>query len=184
MAPKTLTLDEKQRTSHSPISSLQETVETIQGDALQQARSRFPGYIQEIPFAELQQPVFFEYFKLGLADRIAGTVAAHDEHVQEVYYFDPYLNPDAETEAYLPLDASVNLLVLVESKTAALESFGAALARALKQQMREQPSPVMADVNYILNAILINEEDIARGRGYAALLSSLFNMPCRVWPRS
>ena len=185
MAPRTLQLSETQKTAYAPISSLQETVETIQGDALQYARSLSRGSIQESPLGELlQNPQFFENFKFGYADYVAGTIAAHDEHVQEVYYFDPNLNPDAQTETDLPLDASINLLVVVESKTAALQSFIEALDRALTQQIRQLPSSMLADLNSILNAIIITEEDIAHGRGYAVLLYSLFNKPRRVWPRS
>jgi hypothetical protein len=185
MAPRTLQVSEKQKTAYSPISSLQETVETIQGDALQYALTHLPAAVQESALEELlQQPRFFEYFKFGLADYTAGTIAAHDEYVQEIYYFDPYLNPDAQTETDLPLDVSVNLLVVVKSKTAALQSFVDALDRALTQQIRDLPSTQLAGLNSILNAIMISEEDIAHGRGYAALLSSLFNKPRRVWPRS
>ena len=185
MPPRTLQLSEKQRTAQSPVSSLQETVETIQGDALQYARIHLPVSVQESALDELlQQPRFFEYFKFGLAGYIAETIAAHDEYVQEICYFDPYLNPDAQTETDLPLDVSVNLLVVVKSKTAALQSFIDALDRALTQQIRDLPSPLPAGLNSILNAVMINEEDIAHGRGYAVLLSSMFNKPRRVWPRS
>jgi hypothetical protein len=104
--------------------------------------------------------------------------------VQAVYYFDPNLNPDAQTETGLPLDASINLLVRVESNTAALQAFIEALDRALTQQIRQLPSSTLADLNSILNAIIITGEDVAHGRGYAVLLSSLFNKPRRVWPRS
>jgi hypothetical protein len=185
MPPRTLQLSEKQRTVESPVSSLQETVETIQGDALHYARIHLPVSVQESALDELlQQPRFFEYFKFGLADYTAGTIAAHDEYVQAIYYFDPYLNPDAQTETDLPLDVSVNLLVVVKSKTAALQSFINALDRALTQQIRDLPSPLPAGLSSILNAVMISEEDIAHGRGYAVLLSSLFNKPRRVWPRS
>jgi len=185
MAPRTKTMNEKQTTVYATVTSLQETAETIQGDTLQHARARFYRFNEEAPLGELmQQPQFFEYFKFELANCLGETIAAHDEQVQEVYYFDPNLNPDAQTESDLPLDPTVNLLVLVKSKTAALQSFIKALDSALTQQVRSLPSPLLADLNATLNAILISEEDVVNGCGYAVLLKSLYNRPRRLWPSS
>ena len=185
MATKTLSPEKRQTAFQPRITSLQETAETIQADALRQARSRLPEFIQEPGLADLLQRYdFFEHFKFALAGRIAETLAAHDEHVQAVYYFDPNLNPDAGTEEYLPLDVSVNLLVLVEAKSAAIELFITALDRALTQQISALPSAVLKEPSSILNAILITEADVAQGRGYAVLLSSMFTKPLRVWSRS
>ena len=182
MATNILQSPIKQATLQPPITSLQETAETIQMDALQYAHTKSTQSIQAADLAELlQRHDFFDQFKLGMAERIADTLAAHDEHVQAIYYFDPYLNADAETETFAPLDATVNLLVLVESKSAALESFITALDGALTQQVRKLPSPLLVSLASILNAILITQEDVAQRRGYAVLLSSMFLKPRQVY---
>ena len=173
--------EQKQAVRQPSITSLQEAAETIQIDALQHAHTRSIQPICPAGLAEmLQQHDFFNQFKFGLARRIADMLAAHDEQVKAIYYFDPNLNPDSETEAYIPLDASVNLLVLVESKSAALESFIAALDGALTEQIRKLPSPHLANLASILNAILITEEDVEQRRGYAVLLSSMYLKPRQI----
>ncbi len=102
----------KQATPQPPVTSLQETVETIQIDALQHAYSKCILPSRGTDLAEMwQRHDFVDHFKFALAERIAGTLAAHDEHVQVIYYFDPNLNPDAATETYAALDVTVNLLV-------------------------------------------------------------------------
>ena len=85
------------------VTSLQEVAETIQIDALQHAHTRFTQPMRAADLAEvLQRNDFIDHFKFGLAERIANTLAAHDEHVQAIYYFDPNLNSDAEIETGRP----------------------------------------------------------------------------------
>jgi hypothetical protein len=174
----------KQATPQPPVTSLQEVVETIQIDALQHAYSKCILPSRGTDLAEMwQRHDFVDHFKFALAERIAGTLAAHDEHVQVIYYFDPNLNPDAATETYAALDVTVNLLVQVKSKSAALQSFIAALDRALTEQVRKLPSPLFASLASILNPILITQEDVDQRRGYAVLLSSLYLKPRQLWQR-
>ena len=171
-----------ERTSRPTVTSLQEVAETILADALQFAHDKFTQPMRAAGLEELmQRHDFIDYFKLGLAERIANTLAAHDEHVQAIYYFDPSLGSDAGTETYTALDPSINLLIRVKLKSAALSSFIAALDDALAREVRKLPSPYYGSLVTILNAILITEEDVEQGRGYAALLSSLYLKPRQVW---
>ena len=182
MVTKILQTPKIHTTPQPVVTSLQEVAETIQMDALQHAHTMFTQPMKAADLAEvLQRNDFIDHFKYGLAERIANTLAAHDEHVQAIYYFDPNLNSDSEIETYAPLDASVNLLVQVETKSAALESFIAALDQALTLEARKLPSPLYAQLVSILNAILVTEEDVDQRRGYAILLSSMYLKPRQVW---
>ena len=171
----------KEITAEPTVTSLQEVAETIQIDALQHAHTMSIQPARAADLAELLQwHDFLNHFKFGLAERIANTLAAHDEHVQAIFYFDPNLSADAETETYIPLDPSVNLLVQVTSKSAALQSFIVAIDQALIEQTRALPSPLFASLETILNAIVITAEDVQHKQGYAALLSSLYLKPRRI----
>ena len=181
MATRFVEAVEKQEASMTSVASLQEIAETIQGDALQYARSRFTQPLRAAELAEvLQRHDFVDYFKFSVAENVARTLAAFDEHVQAVHYFDPTLASDAATYHGAP-DTTVNLLIQVGSNSAALKSFIAALDGALTQQARTLPSPVFASLASTLNTILITEEDVVQKRGYAALLSSLYLKPRQVW---
>jgi hypothetical protein len=171
-------------THETHVTSLQEIAETICDNAINQAIAKFSPSLRNIGLAELmKRNEFFDYFQYGLANGITNVLAANDERVQAIYYFDPYMNPDAETEEFMPLDVSVNLLVLVQSKTAALTSFIAALDRALTQRVVELPSSAVAALSSILNALLITEADVTNRKGYAALISSMFAKPRQIWSR-
>ena len=182
MVAKILQAEATQESTRPAVTSLQEMAETIQMDSLQYAHTKFTQPMRAAGFEEvLQRHDFISYFKLGMAQRIANTLAAHDDQVREIHYFDPNLSSDSEIEAYAPLDPSVNLLVVVESKSAALDSFIAALDMALTQEARKLPSPLFASLTSILNAMIITEGDVDQKRGYAALLSSMYLKPLQVW---
>ena len=170
-----------EETAEPSLTSLQEVAETIQIDALQHAYAMSIHPARAVDLAELLRwHDFVNHFKFGVAERIANTLAAHDEHVQAIYTFDPNLSADAETETYAPLDPSVNLLVQVTSKTAALQSFIAAIDKALTKQANTLPSPLFSSLETMLNAIVITGEDVRQKQGYAALLSSLYLKPRRI----
>ena len=82
-----------------------------------------------------------------------------------------------------PVDATVHLLVLVNSSSAALEAFISALDRALTASLTSLPSPKFAERDSILDVNLLTEKDVESGRGYAVLLSSVFTPPLKVWQR-
>lgn len=182
MVTKILQVETTEESARPAVTSLQEMAETIQIDSLQYAHSKFTQPMRAARFEELlERHDFITFFKFGMAQRIARTLAAHDEQVQAIHYFDPNLGSDSETEAFTPLDPSVNLLVVVASKSAALDSFIAALDEALTREARKLPAPIFVSLASILNAIVITESDIDQKRGYAALLSSMYLKPLQVF---
>jgi hypothetical protein len=82
-----------------------------------------------------------------------------------------------------PVDATVHLLVLVKSSSAALEAFISALDRALAASLTSLPSPKFTERGSILDVNLLTEKDVESGRGYAVLLSSVFTPPLKIWQR-
>ncbi len=93
------------------------------------------------------------------------------------------MNPDSESGEDMPMEATVHLLALVAAPSAALESFVAALDSALTASLKELPSPLFASRESVLDVNLITEKDVRLGLGYAALLSSVFAPPLKVWSR-
>jgi len=166
------------------ITRLQEAAETICDNALSAARSRLPARQQETPLAELLRlPAFLNSFKYGLAEGAMNVIVANDGNVQAVYHFEESVNPDSETEEALAPDVGVHLLLLVSSKSAALDAFIKSLDDTLAGLIRELPSPALAKRTSVLNVIPITQEDVHNKRGYGALLSSLFARPVKLWAR-
>ncbi len=165
------------------VSPLDEVAETIREDALTLAQERLTAPLRGLGLKRLlRRPEFIENVKYGLALGVANTLAAHDPNVMAVYAFDPSSNPDNDLADTL-MDPTVHLLVVVKSSSAALEAFIAALDRALTASLNHLPSDKLEQRTSILDLNILTESDIAQGRGYAILLSSVFAPPLRLWQR-
>jgi len=176
-------------TSETPIETritqIQEVAETIRDDAVAKARARM-GVLQRGQDLEtlFEDHAFFENFKYGLSEGITKSLAANDARVQAVYTFDPSMNPDVETGEYLPLDATVHLLILVSTPSQALEAFLSSLDRALTRFIGELPSPLFAARTAVIDGLILSAEDQQRGTGLANMLHSIYAPPLKVWART
>jgi hypothetical protein len=171
--------------SRPQLSHLQETAETLQHDALLWARSKLPLRQQELGLEDLfQRHDFVNWFKYKLAEGAAHVIAANDQRVLAAYLFEESINPDASTEEYPSIDATVHLLVKVSTNSAALTAFIGSLDRALVATTLALSEALFAGRSHILNIIPVTEEDVENRRGYAALLSSIFAPPLKIWHRA
>lgn len=170
--------------STSPVTHLDTIAKRIHHEALVETYNKLVPVEQELSLEGLlQRRALFQSFKYGLAKGVAETLAANDKQVRTVYLFEPSANPDAEVEEYLPLEATIHLLVVVETTSAALEALIASLDRGLAQCVQELPSPLLADRCSILDVILVTEEAVKHKTGYANLLFSVFAPPLKLWER-
>ena len=161
-----------------------DVVETIIEEALEYARLRISTIRQPQDLDILfQQHDFLCTFKYGLADGIGQALGLYDENVLATYVFEPCLNPDIETGEEIPTDSTINLILLVSSPTAGLEAFIASLDRALTQRLKELPFAPLAAFNSVLNTILVTKKDLEQGKGYAALITSIYTPPIKIWQR-
>lgn len=166
------------------VSPLDEVVETIREDALTLAQERLSAPLRGLELKRLlRRPEFVDNLKYGLALGVANALSANDKHIQAVYIYEPSANPDSELGNDLPVDATVHMLAVVQSPSAALEAFIASLDRALSASLRDLPSPKFAERESILDMNILTEKDVELGRGYAALLSSIFAPPLKIWQR-
>jgi hypothetical protein len=156
----------------------------LSADALARARQKMALAQREEELKNLLAlPAFIDAFVHALAIGIAGALAENDLSVQAVYAHDPSLNPDSESGDVLSPSGTVHLLVQVTRSSAALEAFIASLDQALTAQLHELPSPKFAQRTSVLDINLLTEEGVRLGTGYAALLSSVFAPPIKVWHR-
>lgn len=180
-------IQSQKRTGQLPterVGSLKETMGTMRNNVINHARMKMPLPLQNEELSRLfERRDFIQYFRHALAHEIALVLGTYDQHVQAVYLFDESINPDAETEDYLPqVDLTIHLLLKVTSNSAALGAFITSLDRALTEELREMPGS-FAGYTSFLDVIPITEQAIQERRGYAALLSSIYARPLKVWPR-
>jgi hypothetical protein len=163
---------------------LQMVALVIRDEAVERARGKISPLNRDLELAALlQRSDFVDYFKYALATGVAEALAVNDANVQEVYICDPGMNADTGTGADVPLDGGLYLIVRVDTVSAALESFIAALDSALLDGLKGLPSPLFATREFVLDANLVTEDDIRNGTGYARMLSSMHAPPLKVWAR-
>lgn len=168
------------------ISSLFETAETIQINSLNRTRRKLPPREKDAQLAKLlERRDFTDNFKHALAQEVAQVIAAYDQRVRAVYFFGESAKLDTEMEEYpMSKDLTIQLLALVTSASTDLKTFVASLDRALTIVLGELPSQAFARCNSFLEVIPVNESDIEHGWGYAALFSSIYGRPLKIWQRA
>jgi len=175
-----------QRTTKSAqVSSLSDLAKTIRASAIVEALSDRRSYATNEALLELElgRPVVREAVKDGLARGVARALAAHDPQVQAIYAYDPSANPDSEAGDDRPFDATVHLLAVVNTPSAALQAFIAALDRALTESLKDLPSPIFQIRESVLDINLITRHDVQERKGYAGLLSATFAPAIEIYRR-
>lgn len=162
---------------------LSDAMGIIQHHAIEEARRKLPAAQQDQDVEELlRRSDFVDYFKYELAKGIAQVLAINDDNVLGVYVYDPNSPEDRDVEAEAPINVALNLIVKVARFSAALGALMTALELELIAHLKELPSPMFANCASILNANFVTEEDVQKGKGFAAMLSSMHTPPLRVWP--
>lgn len=184
MANMKTRLDEIRELAPGELTQLDEVAETIRVEALVSAQQKMGALQRGLELSQtLDQPEFVDSLKYGLAVGMAKVIAAHDARVQSIHLFDPTGSADAEIQGSL-LDASIHMLVVVTASSPALEAFLASLDRAMLASLRQLPTRLFAEREWILDAKLLTEESLAEGRGYAALFGSSHSPPLKLWGRA
>jgi hypothetical protein len=146
-------------------SYVEDSIRAVRDNALVEAREKLGAFRQdETVEALLARAGFMDRFKYALASGVAATLAANDKRVQEVYTYDPSAVPDSEGSATLPVDPAVHLLV--------------------KVSLKELPSPVFTHREFILDVVVIDDEDVRLRRGPAAVITSVFAPALKIWERA
>lgn len=167
------------------VTPLEKIAKKICKEALAEAYTWLMPVQQELGLEYLfQYRNFVQSFKYSLAKRVAQTLAQHDKRVQAVYWFESAANPDAEVSESLLGEATLHLLVLVETSSAALDTFVAALDRGLIQCLKEMPPSLFTECPLLLDVNLVTPEAVERRTGLANLLSSIFAPPLKLWEQA
>ena len=163
---------------------LEEKMNGLINTAIEVAQAKLSLSLRKTDLGELfQRHDFMNYFKYNLSENISDILSENDKKILEVHLFEPSANPDAESGEYLPMDASLHLLVLVKSASAGLTALISSLDRALVKSIKDLPSPLFKNLESALDIIPVTKEEVENRTGYAALLTSIYAPPLRIWQR-
>ena len=164
--------------------NINDTAEEIINRSINETRDKVSLFDQDRDLSLLlQDKVFTDQFHYILAGNIANELSNNDANIQSVYLFDPSANPGLESGDFLPVDPCLHLLLVVEKVSAGLNAYLAAFDRAITEVMNKMPSPNCSGIHSFMDAILITNQDIESRKGYAALISSIYSPPLRVWAK-
>lgn len=123
----------------------------------------------------------FQYMNYGLARQVAQTLGMMDETVRTVYLFDEEAMPEEFILGRRSLVLSLHLIAWVERKTQAL----AALIQALDRSLVAACQTVLDNnaLEHVLDVQLVDDGEVQKRVGYAALMTSMYNLPMRIWER-
>jgi len=157
--------------SPTQAADLLEVAKTARDAALDFARVKLPAVKRDLDLEFLlQQHDFLCAFKNALVENTCRVIGDYDAKALESYYFEPCTNPDAHSGEEIPVDGTLNIILVVNS-----------LDRALTTALKELPFPLLDSYDSVLNVIPVTEEDIEKGKGYAVLLSSVHAPALKVW---
>ena len=121
------------------------------------------------------------YWQYALAGQVAEYLGTLDQDVKAVYLCEYDATPEDIAFSEMKPMAPIHLMVWVRRKTAALNSVVAALDRALVDTCRKRMgTPQLA---LLLDVQVIDDDDVERRAGYAAMISSLHHKPIQIWTR-
>jgi hypothetical protein len=122
------------------------------------------------------------YCFYDMARQVAGSIGSLDEHVKAVYTLEYDATPEDLCFDEARRDAAlIHLIVWTGRKTAAFDALVAALDRALIQACSELLG--LDRLAHLLDVHVMDDADVERCTGYAALLSSIHHRPIQVWER-
>lgn len=163
------------KTKDIKVLNLEDTARVMRDTAINEARIVLPKFYDDKDLPSLlKETVFIENFKHIMAGLIAEQLVQNNSMIEEIYFIDPDMNPDAEIGETKPIILDWHLLCLVEKPSAALKSIISGLDNSLTTAVRELPSEQFSGLETVLDVNLVTRQDIKERKGYAALLSSIF----------
>ncbi|MCL4552629.1 MAG: hypothetical protein M1305_03640 [Candidatus Marsarchaeota archaeon] len=120
------------------------------------------------------------YFRRALAEKVAKYLSEMDGTIRAAYCYQCGA-PAEELEAdEMGISSEASLLLHVERRTAALSSMISALDQACVSYYRSLLSPIAANLRFLLDVQVVDDEDVHSGRGLATLLNSSYTKPVRI----
>jgi len=127
-----------------------------------------------------------DYLSYSLVRQIGEYLGHLDKTVKAVYVFKP-----EKTQPALPANnvtagrraSGINLIAWVDRKSAALSSLGATLETALSDSRRKLGCANATPACCNLDIYMVDDREVNEGRGYGAIVQSMYVRSIQVWTR-
>jgi len=120
----------------------------------------------------------YSYFNYSITCQLGDLLGKQCKSIRAVYALDYY--DDSQGEGLNnKADITIHVILGVERKTSAVKALLTSIHDALIQQYHQVLG--MHSLKHVLNAHLVDDEDIEKRSGYGALLQSSYQTPIHVW---
>jgi hypothetical protein len=126
-----------------------------------------------------------ESIRYGLARAVAEYLGSVDPSVKAIYLYEPeYATAADEPVAERPnMSPGISMLVWADRKSPALSAVLEALSEALAVEGARLACPKANALCWMLDAQIVDDQQVAERSGYGALVSSVFVRPVELWHR-
>ena len=181
---------EKQRERHNeerPVSTPHQldpvsTVESVVTKALKTSANKMGLGNTKALIARMKEgdSVAFNYCNYSIAKQLGAVLGLLDKKIKAVYICDYYdATPEDVCFCEAPPVSLVHMIIWVERKTKAVDALVAAMDHAMVQHYSHMLG--LHELQHVLDAQVIDDEDVRNRTGYGALLQSVYQPPIQVW---
>jgi hypothetical protein len=127
-----------------------------------------------------------ECMRVNLVGQIAEVLGEIDKTVKSIYTYDPVAQPQrpgGETHAARDRGASINLVVWVDRKSAALNALVTSLEKDLHASQIQIGCLIGDQSCFSLHVIMVDDSDVREQRGFGVIADSEYLRSKRVWTR-
>lgn len=125
-----------------------------------------------------------EYLRYGLAKGVAEYLGSLDETIKAIYVYDPEsATQDGSALAQPSFSPGISMVIWVARKTAALSSLVTSAKMAVDEELWRLPCPDANALCHILDAVIVDDQEVLERTGYGALLGSFYVRPTEIWHR-
>lgn len=145
-------------------------------------KMRMSGPESAVEAIKQGKPCACSYCNYSIAKQVGAALGALDDNVQSVYVCELDATPDDVCFGDCAQGTPIHMIVWSTRKTNALQALVSGLDRALAQQYAD----LMGDATcaHLLDAQVVDDNDVQARLGYGALIASIHNPPLRIWSRS
>ena len=124
--------------------------------------------------------VAFNYYNYNIAKQLAEVLGSWGKDIRAVYAHD-YEGATPEEACFENVSpfSLVHMIIWAERKTNALDALVETIDRAMVQHHRHMLG--LNKLEHVLDAQVIDDEDVRSRTGYAVLLKSIYQPPIQVW---
>jgi len=127
-----------------------------------------------------------ECLRLSLIDQLAKVLGEIDRTVKSVYTYESIVPPQSggsELPSRINIETSINLVVWVERKSAALSALAESLQNDLQESQKQTGCLIENQYYFTINVNMVDDQDVQNHRGFGAIADSEYLRSKRVWRR-